>query len=141
MEKLSGSSVEPSHRVLSLEQEQRGGHFPLGGLQATPAPAPANSNNRMPAPPMPPAPAQAPTDPSPPNPDRYIFVGCSSTLLLAMLSCGCLALFSLPVPSLGTPCIWSVGFSVTSFLSLSFYYSISHPCNLLSISVFVSLCL
>lgn len=88
MEKLSGSSGEPSHRVVSLEQEQRGGHFPLGGLQATPAPVQANRKNRMPAPPMPPAPAQAPSVSTLPDPNHYISAGCPSILLLTRLSCG-----------------------------------------------------
>lgn len=68
-EKLSGRSGEPSHRALSLEQEQLGGHFPFGGLQATPAPAPASSSSSSttPAPPIPPHPRCAPAPLCPPS--------------------------------------------------------------------------
>lgn len=56
-ERISGRSTEPSHRALSLEQEQLRGHFPFGGLQASPTPSPASSSSsRTPAPPMPPDP-------------------------------------------------------------------------------------
>lgn len=55
-EKLSGRSREPSHRAVSLEQEQLRGHFPFGGLQATPAPAPTSSSRTRATPPIPPPP-------------------------------------------------------------------------------------
>lgn len=136
MEKLSGSSGEPSHRVLSLEQEQRGGHFPLGGLQDTPAPVQANRNNRMPAPPMPPAPAQAPPGSTLPDLNHYISVGCPSILRLTTLSCGWLALFPPPAcASLPVSGVWIF----YQYLSLPIFLLFSFPHS--AISVFLSLSL
>lgn len=160
-ERISGRSTEPSHRALSLEQEQLRGHFPFGGLQASPTPSPASSSSsRTPAPPMPPDPRRGSSFSLPsqlgPGLGHYISHARRPSMPPAGTPCPGFSLLSVSLQPVFLPlclrclnfclCLFpcfcvSLLFCISDSVSLVPTLSLSLYLSCLSLSLFLCLCL